>query len=234
MTFLFALITESKLVSPAELFLMREALEANAADCAKAWGLDAPAVDVLPAQSTLPEFCQPVVFTDEDSDPEALAYHYWQVNRPAARVLCTKASGVFTGDWSMSELASHEILEALVDPECNQWRLVPTRSGVFQALEVCDPVQDSYDIQPTKDGDPVVTVSNFVIRSYFGSELMPPFDHLGTLVRPFEIGTDGYALFEQNGNTWTENDNGPFAYSSEKPGALHPWSRTMRRLARAA
>ena len=86
-----------------------------------------------------------------------------------------------TGDWSVSSILSHEVLEMYVDPNCNLWASDgKTRNYSF---EVCDPVE-----APTYDVDGV-SVSNFVTPAWFdplaADNGKTTFDHLGKLHAPF-------------------------------------------------
>jgi hypothetical protein len=235
MPYLFALISESTLVSPADLYRLTKPLERNAQECAADWNMAAPAIVVCEARVGLPAFCQPIVFIDDETDPGALAVHYFDAIRlaPAARVYVNRATGLVSGPYSVSEGASHEIVEALVDPRCDLWTDCPGRPGVEIALEVADPVQDHYEING-------VTVANYVTPAYFDTRLAAPdvaadfnswggrFDRLGTLARAGSIGPEGYAIFRDATHRWTE-DIGGARGASPKPGAEHGWARTVRR-----
>ena len=86
-----------------------------------------------------------------------------------------------TGDWSVSSILSHEVLEMFVDPNCNLWASDgKTRNYSF---EVCDPVE-----APTYEVDGV-SVSNFVTPAWFdplaADNGKTTFDRLGQLHAPF-------------------------------------------------
>lgn len=252
MSYLFALISQTKLVRTSDLFRLSRALEQNAADCARAWGKAPPAIVVCDVVEKLPLTAQPVVFLDNGTDPSALAIHYWDPLRgPAARVFVESASGFNTGDHSVCESASHEILEALVDPMTRLWADHPDparkRQHVQMALEVADPVQDHYTVQCNGTD---WKVSNFVTPQYFdpgfndlaamqtlrkhGGSL----DFMGNLKKPGEIGPFGYAVLRKpdpagGGGylTWLENASGSFESFATKVTAAkrHTWARTHRR-----
>ena len=66
-----------------------------------------------------------------------------------------------TGDWSVSSVMSHEVLEMYIDPNCNLW--ANDGKGSAYSFEVCDPVEaPSYTVNG-------VSVSNFVTPSWFDS-----------------------------------------------------------------
>lgn len=216
-------------------------------DCAKAWGKTPPAIFVADKSIDLPPYAHPVVFMDKDGDPGVLADHYYDWGRPgpAARVYVDDASELNSGPYSVSEAASHEIVEALIDPQINLWVDHPRldMKGYQMALEIADMVQDTYQIDVPGIG--LWLVSNFVYPDYFKtmglyhhSEELTALDHLGTIRVPGEIGPDGYAIIRR------PNPNSPgYEYSSEYPHGMqvpsfssrvmvaksHPMSRTTRR-----
>lgn len=237
----FALIRETPLVTEKDLFWLARVLEQQAREFCLDWHLPEAAIDVIDARTHLPDFCQPVVFVDDDSDPDALAIHYVDYPRlqPAARVYVPRASGFNSGPQAVTAAASHEVLEALADPWCDKWRAHPdpARSGVLIALEVADPVQDEYAMAG-HEGDWLV--SNYVTPSYFDESLWDDenrkrflaaggkFDRLGELFLPGRRLPGGYQILSDGmGVVWQEF--GDEAVS--KPGADHAWARTVRRLA---
>jgi hypothetical protein len=230
---LFALVNDGgdPIVDQRVLHDMALALEANAADFCRAWGLEWPAVVAVGSPDGLPHGCHPVVFTSSLTDPGTLAFHYWDATKfePAARVLTNNTSGINSGVDSMSEAASHEILEILADPTCDLWSRDPVDPTRKVAFEVCDPVQDAYTVEVR--GTPWI-VSNFVTREWFNpNPRTNTFDFLRTLERPGQIGPEGYAIYERNGDTWQEF--GP-RYSLKKARAAHQWGRSLRRLTRTS
>lgn len=107
-------------------------------------------------------------------------------------------NGYETGvPWTIS--FSHEMLEMLVNPECN--KVVITNFSPYQyeteewawAMEVCDPVQSvdqSYFINSTR-------VSDFVYPTWFESFWDPfstKFNHIDTIIVPFQLQPGGYAM----------------------------------------
>lgn len=227
---LFALVSATPLVHTGDLYRMRRALEQNARSCAESWSLEPPAVEVFPPGAILPAWCTPVVFVDEETDVGASAVHYvLPTLLPAARVYMQRASDLLSGDWAASVSASHEIMETLVDPGCDQWRDHPDqeRKGVQIALEVGDPVQSAYVISGPVDD---VSVSNFVTPLYFDpyGATKGKLDMSGELRKPGEIGPQGYAILRSATEQWLESSEGRLS-RHPKPGATHPWARTVRR-----
>lgn len=85
---------------------------------------------------------------------------------------------------SWTEIASHEVLEMLVDPWVN---LLVAKGAVLYSLEVCDPVQgQSYAV----DG---VELANFVLPAWFIEDVSGPYDYRKNLKQPFSIAAGGYA-----------------------------------------
>lgn len=238
MTLTFCFISATRLVEPSDLYVLARRIEINAAHCASVWGFDPPAIEVFADERKLPDGCVPVVFYESVKDGNgALADHDWSVQRhmPAARVMVGAASGLLDGDYSVSESASHEVLEACVDPACDLWLPLPGRHGVEVAKEACDTVQDDYRINEAR-------CANFVTPDYFRESLASPeaaaaflaaggkFDWLGTLKRAGDVGPEGYLLLRQGERTWTEAAGGAMA-ARKRPGAMDPWARTERRIA---
>ena len=244
--FRFGLLTETRLVTAAELHRMAPALEECARHCALAWGRLAPCVDVFDDVRKLPGDVIPVVFVDSDTDMGAIGVHSWTPQRgPAARVYVDQTSGLNSGSASTSEAASHEILEALVSPQVNLWADYPRslrhpRAQV--AVECCDPMQDTYAITT---GGSRWLVSNFVTPEWFDARLtdyLPSaqlkFDHCGRLRGAGVLGPEGYLVLRAPAAvggyvTWLEDGRGPFerlASSTKRAAIAHAWSRTKARM----
>ena len=241
----FALISETKLVGQKELYLLSRAMQRNAADCAKAWSLATPAVvavdkwlDLEPLPNVFP-----VVFTEDEDVPDALAVHYWDVFRggPAARVFVEYASGLATGRYSLAEACGNEITEAMCDPQVNRWVDITSQPGMQMALEVADPVQDAYHVMIDEEDWPL---ANFVFPQYFEGRYEGEaldrywrgggrFDMLGTIHAPFKIGPEGYAVLRRqraDGSYVTYPVYGGLRGVAERQKAKrHPWARTRVR-----
>lgn len=100
--------------------------------------------------------------------------------------------------WTVT--ASHEILEALADPQLR--RAAQDNDGVFWATEVCDPVErDTYEI----DG---VRVSNFQYPAWQEPPPKPSattrYDHLGLCKGPWEVRDGGYAQKYDQAKGWVQ------------------------------
>jgi hypothetical protein len=130
-----------------------------------------------------------------------------------------------TGDWSVSSVLSHEVLEMFVDPNCNLW--ANDGQGSAYSFEVCDPVEaPTY----TVDG---VSVSNFVTPSWFDPQAATTaqLDKLRQLTTPFSILQGGYVVYETAGKEQQKfGEKFPDWRKQMKTG---PFARTRRRLAQA-
>lgn len=221
-TMLFALISFSRFVKPHELYEMAKALEINGGHCAAAWGRAQPAVVVCYDPDSLPPGTVPVLFIDDQTPDGILADHWWDSRnlRASARVYMTAGTQLNSGPESASESAGHEVLEALIDPEINQW--VTRDDGIEVALEVCDPVQTSYTVRV---GETDWLVPNFVTPAWFELDEGHAYDYLEELNGPWEVGPVGYVI-EGDGEVVQGGDFVP------KNGTAHSISRTVRRMAK--
>lgn len=136
-----------------------------------------------------------IVLFDTTDQAGALAYHdVTPSGRPYASVFCEtilENGGTWTkGADSVSAATSHEVVELLADPACNQY--ADDYEGYLYAFETADCTEgDSYNIAG-------VAVSNFVYPDYFnpwakkrrGHKL----DHMGLINKPFEVRAGGYAM----------------------------------------
>jgi hypothetical protein len=245
--FHFALVTQTSLVKASELYRMASALEACAKHCAETWGRLAPAIDVCDDVDKLPKNAIPVVFVDSSTDMGAIGVHYWTPQRgPAARVYVEQTSGLNAGSSSVSEAASHEILEALVSPQVNLWADYPGEAGGHPhaqvAVEPADPCQDTYVVTV---GGTSWQVANFATPEWFDkryagyvptSELK--FDYAGRLRGAGKVGPEGYVVLRAPAAvggyvTWLEDAWGPvdkLQNSKRREAKAHAWSRTKVRL----
>jgi hypothetical protein len=151
---------------------------------------------------------------DQLPEPDALGYHtQTDAGLPHMQIspLLDQQDGV---PWTST--ASHEILEALVDP--NLARGVFCANGKWAALEICDGVEaDRYQI----DG---ITVSNFVLPGYFEPMKNPPkLDYLGLVKFPLETRPGGYNQF------WDPQTGWSMVEAERRAGRQRMHGRTGRR-----
>jgi hypothetical protein len=97
------------------------------------------------------------------------------------------------GTDSVAASASHEALEMMGDPAANEWSF--DGDDKLWSREVCDPVQER--TYPIVANGIAVTLSDFVLPSYFNPVAPGPYDHLGILHKPFTIDKGGYAVWDR-------------------------------------
>lgn len=171
---------------------------------APAWGMHAPPVVFaghIGAAGTplvpIPAGAYVIGLFDTDDEPDALGWHtedaqgnvYGRVNVGAT----LGAGGTsLTGSLTVSSVLSHEVLEAMVDPQCNRWAQDP--DGKLWAVEVGDPVESaSYDVRVEGVS---VAVSDFVHPAWFDDSpsASSRTHHLDTGLTPFALDRGGYAI----------------------------------------
>ena len=109
-----------------------EAVAYQVIECAKAWGIQPMACSFYASTIGLPAADVHIIEIVDDLDqPGALGYHTDVAGVEYGRVLAQGADTSIT--------LSHEALELLCDPTCDQWRA--RGDGSMVALEVCDPVE---------------------------------------------------------------------------------------------
>lgn len=245
-----ALVLETKLVTHQQCNVMARALEQQLIEVGAEWGRAPLQVVVYDSHTALRPGvqCHPIVLTDDRESLDALAIHYadpyWYA---AARVFCAGASGVFDGEDSISEAASHECCEMFVDPLCNLWVDGPELSvGSAYALEVCDPTQTHYDVEIREffwsREKTRVRLANFVYPSWFdeiaAKRTGEVYDRNSELKRPFTVGPVGYMLVRNRETgavepVWASALTRAYGKDGRlMVGKKHPWARTWRRGAR--
>lgn len=230
---LIAILNQSTLVSNADAATMTEAVATQVRlDAAPLWDRTPAAVVFYTDPSAVPAAAHGIAIVDtiQDQPQGVLGFHtenrggkLWGV--VAAKPELDNGGHVTTGDWSVSSVLSHEVLEMFVDPNCNLWANDGKGSGY--SFEVCDPVEaPSYTISN-------VSVSNFVTPAWF-DPLAPKsaqFDKLGRLTTAFSILKGGYVVYESEGKERQKfGDEFPQWRREMKSG---PLARTRLRLAQA-
>jgi len=231
---LIAILNQSTLVSNADAAAMTEAAAAQVRfDAAPIWDRAPAAVVFYTDPSAVPAAAHGIAIVDtiQNQPQGVLGYHtedqggkLWGV--VAAKPELDNDAKVTTGDWSVSSVLSHEVLEMFIDPNCNLW--AHDGQGSAYSFEVCDPVEaPSYTVKG-------VSVSNFVTPSWFDplAAATAQFDKLGQLHAPFSILKGGYVVYESAGKEQQKfGDQFPQWRREMKAG---PLARTRRRLAQAA
>jgi hypothetical protein len=156
-----ALVSETPRVDPSDLFRTSAAIQKQVTrDLAQHWEV-AATVDAFTGLEDVPPGYWPVVIVEEDPNlPESPigGFHLDRKNQPFAVIK-------FTDHWQL--IASHEILEMLVDPSGN-WTIagdspLQAQGRVEFLVEVCDP-SEAADFSYTVNGIPV---SDFYTPHYF-------------------------------------------------------------------
>lgn len=133
---------------------------------------------------------------------------------------------------TISATASHELLEMLGDPDCGLYKKGPPVKKKYDkySVEVCDPVQETAYNITLADGETVVTVSNFVTKSWFEDGGAAPYDYLELLETPFTLAGGGYmSLEDEHGHTHDESDDDDPPAAWRQAARKHPASRGNRR-----
>jgi hypothetical protein len=185
-----SIVNNSTILSDAQIAAVLPALQLQISNhFAPSWGRDA---NLLKVGEIRPSAWQ-LVFLNDADQANALGYHDLTIaGLPLGKVFVRTA--MQAGDsWTIT--ASHELLEMLGDPDINLAAEVdnggtPSR---FLAYEACDPCEgDQYGYTITSPGFAPITVSDFILPSYFMSAGQPPFDFEQHITKPFQILTDGY------------------------------------------
>lgn len=200
---LIAVLNRSTLVSNDDAATMTRAIATQVKlDVAPLWDRSPAPVIYYTDASAVPPNAHVITLVDtiEDQPSGVLGYHtedkggrLWGV--VAAKPELDAHAQVMTGDWSVSSVLSHEVLELFIDPNCNLW--ATDDKGKVYSFEVCDPVE-----APTYPVDDV-SVSNFVTPAWFdplaAQKKATRFDKLGLLHRSFSILKGGYAVYASEG-----------------------------------
>jgi len=231
---LIAILNQSTLVSNADAATMTEAVATQVRlDAAPMWDRAPAAVVFYTDASAVPAAAHGIAIVDtiQDQPQGVLGFHtedqggkLWGV--VAAKPELDNGAQVITGDWSISSVLSHEVLEMFVDPNCNLW--ANDGRGSAYSFEVCDPVEaPTYTVSG-------VSVSNFVTPAWF-DPLAPAsaqFDKLGRLTAAFSILKGGYLVYESAGKEKQKFGDEFPQWRREMKGG--PLARTRRRVAQAS
>src|SRR6185437_9607008 len=208
-----ALVNRSTVVSDAEATKAAAALQVQISrGFAPIYGTDATVGFVGLNDKPAPPDVWQLVILDNSDQAGDLGYHDTTADGLPLGKVFAKDDIADGCSWSIT--SSHEILEMLADPNCDQTADV----GAYQvAREVCDPCEDDqfgYEI----DG---VMVSDFVCPAWFMIGSTGPFDYGGHIPAPLQLITGGYESRLQNGQ-WLE-------VNARKGAAPTRHDRAMRR-----
>ncbi len=120
--------------------------------------------------------------------PGAQGYHDKLLDgTPVIYIALAGLDSFDTDNNSLSVVISHEILEAAGDPAANRW--VDQATGIEEALEMCDRVQDVSYV--SLNG---VALSDFLLPSAFNPKAARPYSWCDSLVSYGALTSGGYAL----------------------------------------
>ena len=231
---LIAILNQSTLVSDADAATMTQAVATQVRlDAAPLWDRIPAAVVFYTDPAAVPAGAHGITIVDtiehqpqgvDGFHTEAQGGKLWGV--VAAKPELDNRGQVTTGDWSVSSVLSHEVLEMFVDPNCNLW--ASDGKGTAYSFEVCDPVEaPTYTVNG-------VSVCNFVTPAWF-DPLAPAtaqFDKLGQLTAPLSMLRSGYVVYESAGQEHQEfGEDFPEWRKQMKAG---PVARARRRLHQAS
>jgi hypothetical protein len=230
---LIAILNQSTLISDSDAAAMTEAIASQVRlDAAPLWDRTPAAVVFYTDPRAVPAAAHGIalVNTIQDQPQGVLGFHtedqggkLWGV--VAAKPELDSGAKPTSGDWSVSSVLSHEVLEMFIDPNCNLWS--NDDKGSAYSFEVCDPVEaPTYDVNG-------ISVSNFVTPSWFDplAAARAQFDKLGHLTKPFSILKGGYVVYESAGKEQQKfGDEFPAWRKEMKNG---PLARTRRRVEQA-
>jgi hypothetical protein len=132
-----------------------------------------------------------------------------------------------------AEVASHEMLEMLVDPQvANPRKVLNSETQQFYIVEVADPVEGcGYDLGAPEGRHVGVTVADFVFPAWFGmTQTRPDLSFRDSISKPFSLAAQGYISVapEASPENWSElrgddRDKRP-PWASRLP-RIHPESK---------
>jgi hypothetical protein len=196
-----AIVNEAKTPFALDLVAFADALQGQLNnDVAPAWNVASDVtVAVYAAVADMPAGSWLMVFLDNADAAGALAYHLEQDNGlPLMRVF---VETILADKSSISESASHEGIETLIDPSCTNCYQV---KNSFFSAEASDPVEDQgYEING-------ISMSNFVYPAWFQSISWPmgtQYDQMRLCTEPLQILKGGYQD-EWVGHGWRQVTRG--------------------------
>lgn len=221
-------LNQSTVVSDADAQRCVDALQIQVnRDFVPFWGMLAQ-LNFHPSKIAAPDTWQLVILDDSDQ-ADALGYHELTAGGLPLGKVFAKSDQLAGTLWTVT--ASHELLEMLVDPDCNLTAESDNSDGSIDmfAYEVCDAVEaDSlgYAIG-------AIVVSDFVIPDWF----IPSSASLGesqysfrnNVKAPFQIAPGGYIsiLKVAAGAQWTQVTADRKPGGPPAPRGSRRWRRTL-------
>lgn len=193
-----ALVADTTKIDDAELKRVEQALQTRVRrDLAPIWEVGATIQSYRDSRRIGDAW--PVIVRDDIGQPGAASYHSTDKGKPFALV-------AYAPDWPF--MASHDLVEMLVDPYANRLTSGPNprrgqKKKVKYLVEVCDPCADranGYQI----DG---LQMADFCTQEYYRMKTgTTRYSFTGKISKPFEVLVGGYV-------TWVD------------PGTRHWWQK---------
>ena len=219
-----AVLNESTVVKDADVQAAVNALQVQVnRDFLPAWDRAAQ-LNFHPSKVPPSDVWQLVVLDDSDQ-ADALGYHEMTASGlPLGKVFA--ASDIQAGtSWSVT--LSHELLEMIVDPFCNEVAEADNSDGSisFYAHEVGDAVEADA-LGYTIDG---VLLSDFVLPSWFVPGEPGAVDFMRRISNPFQIAPGGYiSILKVPGSTgWQQITANRKVGGPEAPRGSRRWRRKL-------
>ena len=192
---LTVVVNESTVLSDSEAAQLTQALQEQVSrQFGPAWAVDAE-VRFLARAAAVPSGAWILHLLDTSNQAGALGYHDEDGNEvPYARVFCQTARDA--GD-APSEVASHELLEMLVDPHVNAAAPDLAHNRLY-AWEVGDACQgNGYDVGAPTGRTTGVVVADFVLPGWMDphTPAATATDYRAALSGPFVLGPKGYVSY---------------------------------------
>jgi hypothetical protein len=219
-----AFLNKSSLLTASDMTTMAIACANQARNHAcPIWGWELPQISFLPDESFIKPDMDLLYFFDNSDAASALGYHDLTVTgAPYAKVF---VKDTLDNGSAVSITASHEALELLGDPTCDQFR--PAPDGFEYALEMSDACEEfSYDL----DG---VQVSDFLLPAFWNLPNPPNesrFSYTGRITAAFQTGAGGYQIRRDPKTGVTSQVFGEKRADWRNAGKSHPAARTARRM----
>ena len=193
-----AVMNESTAISNADVQAMLPAFDQQwNHDLQPIWGIEPASFTFVPQGQTPAAGTWWVVFLDDSTQADALAFHDLTTEGlPISKVF---VKTILADHASVSVGATHELCEMAVDPWLNGAYQDP--QGVFWAGEICDPVED--DQYGYTIGN--ILVTDFVTPNWFAHEYAQgQIDLRGHAHAAFEILSGGYAQWFDPQQGWQQ------------------------------
>lgn len=201
-------VNQSTVITDSQVIKMVAALNHIIPAFARDWKMMTVPASIIPNGQPLltgPTVLNVIIMDDTDI-PGSAGYHSLYNGTATVKVfantIITCGGAVLYEDTrtkaTVSQVLSHEVLEALIDPKCTQWQLNPT-TGTMYALEVGDPVDGNVKVVRLSDGTRV-TVTDWVLPAWYDVQnTVGPYNTLDTLSAPFTLAPTGYLMTTSNG-----------------------------------